>query len=101
MVSNPNIGYGFYTIKYANETSRKFYQIGLNPNTTGISVCIMDIQAKKYLAQAYGEKLGKPSVTWYCIKFKALKDINMDVLEAAILAGIGATNENKKGKVAA
>ena len=27
IVSNPNIGYGFYTIKYADGTSREFYRI--------------------------------------------------------------------------
>ncbi|MEY4877156.1 MAG: hypothetical protein RL708_2305 [Bacteroidota bacterium] len=91
IVSNPNIGYGFYTIKYADGTSREFYQIGLSANTTGISVYIMGISDKKYLQENYGEKLGKASVTSYCIKFKNLKDINLDVLETAIKYGIEAT----------
>lgn len=90
-VSNPNIGYGLQTIKYADGKTREFYQIGLSANTTGISVYILGIEDKKYLAQAYGKKIGKASVTGYCIKFKALKDINMDVLEAAIRYGIGAS----------
>ena len=84
IVSNPNIGYGFYTIKYADGATREFYQIGLSANTTGISVYIMGIEDKKYLANTYGKKLGKASVTGYCIKFKTLKDINIDILEAAI-----------------
>lgn len=84
-VSNPNIGYGSYTIKYANGTSRDFFQIGLSANTTGISVYILGLKDKTYLAQTYGKALGKASVTGYCIKFKSLKDINLDVLEAAIL----------------
>src|SRR6187402_2698812 len=83
-VSNPNAGYGSYTIKYADGTTRDFYQIGLSANTTGISVYIMGINDKTYLAQTYGKKLGKASVTGYCIKFKTLKDINIEVLEAAI-----------------
>ena len=98
-VSNPNIGYGSYTIKYADArlpdgqgTTREFYQIGLSANTTGISVYIMGIKDKKYLAQEYGKKLGKASVTGYCIKFKTLKDINMDILEAAIRFGVEAQN---------
>ncbi len=86
-VSNPNIGYGSHTIKYADGTSREFYQIGLSANTTGISVYILGIADKKYLAETYGEKLGKASVTGYCIKFKKLRDINLDVLEAAIRYG--------------
>ena len=79
------------TIKYAGGTSREFYQIGLSGNTTGISVYIFGIEDKTYLAQMYGKKLGKASVTGNCIKFKALKDINVDVLEAAIRYGIGAS----------
>jgi hypothetical protein len=87
-VSNPNIGYGLHTIKYANGTSREFYQIGMSANTTGISVYIMGIKNKTYLAQTYGKKIGKASVTGYCIKFKTLKDINIDILEAAIRYGV-------------
>lgn len=83
-VANPNIGYGSYTIKYADGTTREFYRIGLSANTTGISVYILGLEDKTYLAKTYGEKLGKASVTGYCIKFKALKDINLDVLETAI-----------------
>jgi hypothetical protein len=92
-VSNPNIGYGTYHINYTDGTSREFYQIGLSANTTGISVYIMGIKDKTYLAKIYGEKLGKATVTGYCIKFKALKDINIDVLAAAIRYGVEATNK--------
>lgn len=86
-VSNPNIGYGFYSMKYADGSTREFYQIGLSGNTTGISVYIMGIKDKTYLAQTYGKKLGKASVSGYCIKFKTLKDINIDVLEEMIKYG--------------
>jgi hypothetical protein len=94
-VSNPNIGYGSHTIKYADGKTREFYQIGLSANTTGISVYIIGITDKTYLAHTYGKKLGKASVTGYCIKFKALKDINIDILEAAILYGAEVQNEKK------
>jgi hypothetical protein len=87
IVSNPNIGYGSYTIKYANGTTREFFQVGFSGNTTGISVYIMGIEDKKYLAETFGKTLGKASVTGYCIKFKTLKDINLDVLEEAIRFG--------------
>jgi hypothetical protein len=91
-VSNPNIGYGFQTIKYADGKTREFYQIGLSANTAGISVYILGIKDKTYLAKTYGKKLGKASVTGYCIKFKTLKDINIDILEAAIRYGLEASN---------
>lgn len=87
-VSNPNIGYGIQTMKYADGKPREFYQIGMSANTTGISVYILGVEDKKYLAETYGKDLGKASVSGYCIKFKALKDINVEVLEAAIRYGI-------------
>jgi hypothetical protein len=90
-ISNPTIGYGFHTIKYANGTTRKFFQIGMSANKTGISVYILGIKDKRYLARMYGKELGKASVTGYCIKFKTLKDINTDILEAAIRYGAKAT----------
>lgn len=93
VVSNPNIGYGLYTITYADGKTRDFYQIGMSANTTGISVYIMGINDKAYLTREYGKKLGKASVSGYCIKFKTLKDINVDVLEAAIQFGFKAQNE--------
>ena len=92
-VSNPNIGYGSRTMKYADGTTREFYQIGLSANKTGISVYILGIEDKKYLAQTYGKALGKANVTGYCIRFKTLKDINIEILEAAIRFGFKAQNE--------
>jgi hypothetical protein len=91
-VSNPNIGYGSQTMKYANGKTREFYQIGISANTTGISVYIMGVNDKKYLAQAFGKELGKASVTGYCIKFKTLAEINIDVLKAAIQYGLDQTS---------
>lgn len=90
IVSNPNIGYGAYTIKYADGTSREFYQVGMSANTSGISIYIMGIEDKTFLLQTYGKRLGKASVTGYCIKFKALKDIDTNVLEEAIRYGFEA-----------
>jgi hypothetical protein len=92
-VCNPTIGYGFQTIKYASGKTREFFQIGVSGNNTGISVYILGLKDKKHLAKTYGKKLGKASVTGYCIRFKALKDINIDTLEAAIRYGVGAQNE--------
>lgn len=87
-VSNPNVGYGLRTIKYADGKTKEFYQIGISANTSGISVYILGIEDKNYLAQTFGKELGKASVTGYCIKFKTLKDINMATLKEAILYGV-------------
>ena len=94
IVSNPNAGYGSYSIKYADGTTREFYQIGLSANTTGISVYIMGIKDKTYLANEYGKNLGKASVTGYCIKFKTIKDIDNDILQAAIRDGVEITGKS-------
>lgn len=92
IVSNPNIGYGLQTIKYADGKTKEFYQIGISANTTGISVYIMGIENKKYLPETYGKTIGKASVTGYCIKFKTLKDINVDILETAMQDGVNQTS---------
>lgn len=95
IVSNPTIGYGLYTIKYANGTNRDFFQVGLSPNKTGISVHIMGIADKTYLNQTFGKDLGKASISGYCIKFKTLKDIDLNVLVTAIQYGFAGPHEQK------
>ena len=95
-VSNPTIGYGFQTIKYADGKTKEFFRIGVSGNKAGISVYVLGLKDKTYLAKTYGKKLGKASVTGYCIRFKALKDININTLEAAIRDGLA--DQNEKGK---
>jgi hypothetical protein len=90
-VSNPNIGYGFLTKAYADGHTREFYQVGLSANTQGISIYIMGLDDKTYLARTYGSRLGKASVTGYCVKFSALRNIDVAVLEAAIQDSIAQT----------
>jgi hypothetical protein len=87
-ISNPTIGYGFQIIQYANGKTREFFQIGLSANITGISVYILGIRDKTYLVQTYGKRLGKAKVSGYCIRFKTLKEIKIDVLEEAIRYGV-------------
>ena len=93
VVSNPNIGYGLQSIKYADGKTKDFYQIGISANTTGISVYIMGISDKIYLPNKYGKTIGKASVTGYCIKFKALKDISIYQLDDAIRDGVEQTKK--------
>ncbi|SFH24184.1 DUF1801 domain-containing protein [Pedobacter insulae] len=95
VVSNPSIGYGAYSIRYADGKTKEFYQIGLSANTTGISIYVLGIEDKNYLAATFGKTLGKASVSGYCIKFKTLKDINIDILKAAISYGVQNSNPNK------
>ena len=53
----------------------------------------MGIKDKTYLPQTFGKEIGKASVSGYCIKFKTLKDINIDILAAAIRDGFETQNE--------
>lgn len=93
-IANPTIGYGSYLIRYANGTSREFFQIGMAANQTGISIHLMGIKDKTYLAKTFGKQLGKAKVTGYCIRFKTLADINVDVLEAAMRYGVAVQDGN-------
>ena len=81
VVANPNVGYGSYAMKYADGSTREFYQVGLSANTAGISVYIMGLEDKSYLANTFGATLGK-----------ALKDIDLDVLLAAIQSRFNSQN---------
>lgn len=90
-VSNPSIGYGTQTTRYADGRTREFYQIGISANTTGISVYLMGLEDRKYLAATYGKKIGQASVTGYCIKFRTLANVNLDVLTDAMRYGIEQT----------
>ncbi len=84
VVSNPSIGYGAYTIRYANGTSKEFFRVGISGNKSGLSVYIMGLADKKHLENAMGSSIGKATVSGYCIKFKSVKDINLDVLYSEI-----------------
>jgi hypothetical protein len=86
-VANPNVGYGYQILHYAGGKTKEFYQVGFSANTTGISVYILGLADKAYLASTYGKDIGKASVTGYCIKFKKLSDIHIAVLEAALRDG--------------
>lgn len=88
VVSNPNIGYGAYTIRYANGSEKEFFRIGLSGNTAGISVYVMGLEDKRALAERFGARIGKAAVTGYCIKFKKLSDIHVDVLLEAVRFGV-------------
>ena len=93
VVTNPNIGYGQFTIHYKDGSTKEFYQIGISSNTTGISVYIMGLEDRKYLPKNFGTTIGKATVTGYCIKFKTLKDVNISILEEAILYGVEQTDK--------
>jgi hypothetical protein len=87
IVANPNIGYGHQVMHLTGGKRRDFYRIGLSANTAGISIYLIALADKKVLAQTWGKRLGKASVTGYCLKFRTLKDIDLDVLDEVIRFG--------------
>jgi hypothetical protein len=93
IVTNPNIGYGQQKIKYTDGRTKDFYQIGISANKSGISTFIIGFEDKTYLSKTYEKKIGKAIVSSYCIKFKSLKDINIDILLAAIQDRIKQPNQ--------
>lgn len=84
VISNPTIGYGLHTLRYADGSSREYFKIGLLANATGISLHILGIDDKEYLIRTFGPTLGKAKITGYCIRLKALKDIHFDTLQAVL-----------------
>lgn len=92
-ITNPTIGYGLFTIKYANGKTKDFFRIGMSATKTGISVYILGIKDKTYLSKTYADKIGKANVTGYCISFITLADIKAEILEAAIRYGLEYTND--------
>lgn len=95
VVSNPNIGYGLQTLRYADGKTREFYQIGLSANTTGISVYILGVEDKTYLASTYGKAIGKAKVSGYCVNLKTLDEVNTDILEEMLRYGVDTTSVNR------
>ncbi len=91
VVSNPNIGYGVLEKQYADGTTREFYQVGISANSSGLSVYLMGFSDKAYLKETYGPAIGKADITGYCIKFRALKNVDMETLKRAILDGLQRT----------
>jgi hypothetical protein len=90
VVSNPNIGYGLQSRRYASGETREFYQVGVSANTTGISLYFMGLDDKKYLSETYGKRLGKATITGYCVKVKTLKDVNLNIIEEMVTNHMGA-----------
>jgi hypothetical protein len=87
IVSNPQVGYGLLKKTLAGGKTKEMAQIGFSANSAGISVYILGIEDKKLLAREFGKKIGKAKVTGYCISFKSLASIDVDVLAQAMRRG--------------
>lgn len=84
IVSNPNIGYGDHEARTAKGPPKPFYRIGLSGNTTGISLYVMGLADRNHLRDTWGARIGKASVTGYCIKFRTVGDVDLGVLDEIV-----------------
>ena len=88
VVANPTIGYGERTLYYVDGSSKDSFRIGVSANKTGISIYLIGLEDHDYLKKHFSDKMGKASVSAYCIRFKSLKDLDFDVLREALLYGV-------------
>lgn len=85
VISNPSIGYGALERSKARGKTVQFYQVGVSANSSGLTVYLMSIADRAYLKETYGSTIGKAEITGYCIKFRSLRNVNLEVLKMAIL----------------
>lgn len=95
VVTNPTIGFGNLQLETVKGKTKDVFQVGLSAHSIGISVYIIGLKDKTLLNQFIGNKLGKAKITGYCINFKSLKDIDLEVLLNAIQFGISQVKELK------
>lgn len=88
VVSNPSIGYGSLILQYADGSAKETFQVGISANTSGISVYVMGVTDKSLLDHQFGKRIGKATLTGYCIKFKKLSEVNAEVLNEAVALGM-------------
>lgn len=87
VVTNPTIGYGLQTLLYANGETKDFFQIGICATTSGISIYFIGLKDKNILKEKFGSAIGKATITGYCVKYKRLTDLNIEILEKLIHFG--------------
>ena len=49
----------------------------------------MGVDDKRYLSETYGKRLGKATVTGYCVKFRNLRDVNINIIEEMVANHMG------------
>ncbi len=89
VVTNPSIGYGSLKLNYADGSTKETFQIGISANTSGISLYVMGVTDKSLLESKFGKRIGKATLTGYCIKFKKLSEVNAEMLDEAVALGMG------------
>lgn len=81
------IGYGLHFTEYVNGKTQEYPKIEMSTSSDRITVAIMELHDKTYLMRTFGKKIGDANITGFYIRFKALKDINIDVFKEIIRYG--------------
>lgn len=91
------IGFGIYKYEYTSGRKGEAHTLGFYPRKGKITVYLMD-GTKRYARLL--EKLGKHTITGYCIYIKKLSDIELPVLQEILKASYKhITEESKKGPI--
>lgn len=75
------IGFGTYEYRYATGRAGRAHIIGVYPRRGKHTIYLMDGTARH---GALLSRLGKHSITGYCVHVKRLEDVDLDVLEAIL-----------------
>lgn len=81
VVTNPAIAHGACVIPLAGGRGRDSHRIGLAATRAGISIHLMSIRDRAWLAATHGARLPAAQMTGYCLRFRRLADLDLSVLE--------------------
>lgn len=74
------LGYGTYHYKYASGREGDWMIIGLANQKNYISLYACMSDGRQYVAEKHKKELPKASIGKSCIRFKKLKDVDLDVI---------------------
>lgn len=80
------LGYGAFDYRDYKKNNIKWPLVALASQKHYVSLYVCAVDAGKYLAEQYKDKLGKVSVGKSCIRFKKLDDINQSELKKLLRA---------------
>ena len=77
-------GYGSFEYKNSKKEVLNWPVIALASQKNYISIYVCAVDKGEYIAEKYKKELGKVSVGRSCIRFKKIKDLNLEVLGRVI-----------------
>jgi hypothetical protein len=91
------LGFGVYKYEYVSGRKGEAHTLGFYPRKGKITIYLMDGTTRYATALA---KLGKHTITGYCVYIKRLSDIKLPVLEQILQESYDfITAESKKGPI--